>query len=161
MKQFLKILATVFSICFFLFGNMERSIAQNANTYKILSDKIANKDFVFVAQSLTSQGGRLRVLTSEYDVEIKNDSIKSYLPYIGNAQEAPTTSDDAGIIFTSTEFGYTYEPTKKKSWDVTVKFRDQKNTTQFNFTIYDDGNASLNVNSLLRDPISFRGYIKL
>ena len=161
MRPLLKISATVFFISFFLFGNIESCIAQNTNTYKIISDKIANKDFVFVAQSLTSIGGKLRILTSEYDVKVTSDSVISYLPYFGNAQQAPTSSDDAGIIFTSTEFGYTYEAGKKKSWDVSIKFRDQKNTTQFSFIIYDDGNASLNVNNLLRDPISFRGYIKL
>ena len=161
MSPFLKISATVFFISLFLFGNMETSIAQNASTYKMVSEKIVNKDFVFVAQSLTSMGGKLRILTSEYDVKITADSVISYLPYFGIAQQAPTSSDEAGIIFTSTEFGYTYEAGKKKSWDVSIKFRDQKNTTQFSFIIYDDGNASLNVNSLLRDPISFRGYVKM
>ncbi|MEO8769848.1 MAG: DUF4251 domain-containing protein, partial [Ferruginibacter sp.] len=141
MKLLLKISARVFFISFFLFGKTERSMAQNATAYKILSEKIANKDFVFVAQSVTSMGGKLRILTSAYDVKISGDSIISYLPYFGNAQQAPATSDEAGIIFTSTEFGYTYETGKKKSWDVTIKFRDQKNTTQFNFIIYDDGNA--------------------
>jgi hypothetical protein len=161
MKKLLKISTIVFFGCFFMFSNIERSFAQNANTYKIISDKIANKDFVFVAQSLTPISGKLRILTSEYDVKVSADSIISYLPYFGNAQQAPTSSDDAGIIFTSTEFAYIYESSKKKSWDVSIKFRDQKNTTQFSFIIYDNGNASLNVTSLFRDPISFRGYIKM
>lgn len=161
MKQLLKISTAIFFSALFIFCNIEKTFAQNADTYTIISDKIAKKDFVFVAQSLTPIGGKLRILTSEYDVKITADSITSYLPYFGNAQEAPSSSDDAGIIFTSTEFGYTYEAGKKKSWDVSIKFRDQRNTAQFSFIIYDNGEASLNVTSMLRDPISFRGYIKM
>ncbi|MEO6671616.1 MAG: DUF4251 domain-containing protein [Ferruginibacter sp.] len=161
MKQMLKIATYLFVIIFFVMGNTERCLAQNIITSKTVSEKIANKDFVFVAQSLSPMGGTLRILSSQYEVSVSADSVISYLPYFGNAQQAPSNSADAGIIFTSTEFGYNYEAAKKKSWDVNIKFRDQKNTTQFNFIIYDDGNASLNVNSLLRDPISLRGYIKM
>ena len=144
-----------------MLGNIQISLAQNAETYKKVSDRIANKNFVFVAQSLTSQGGKLRILTSEYDVKVSADSIISYLPYFGNADQAPTSSDDAGIFFTSTEFAYNCRTGKKKTWNTEINFRDQRNTTQFSFIIYDDGTALLYVKSLLRDPISFRGYIQL
>ncbi|MFT3912186.1 MAG: DUF4251 domain-containing protein [Ferruginibacter sp.] len=161
MKRSIQISAIVFFICLCLFGMQQKTIAQKADVYKAVSDKIEKKDFVFVAQSLTPLSGPLRVLTSTYDVRVTADSVISYLPYFGKAQQVPSTSEDAGIIFTSTKFDYVSETGKKKSWDVTIKFKDQRNTSTFSFIIYDNGEASLNVTSMLRDPISFRGHIKL
>jgi hypothetical protein len=137
------------------------STAQKTDKYKIVSGKLASKNFIFVANSLTPMQGQLRILTSPYDVRVTPDSVISYLPYFGNAQQAPVSSADAGIIFTSTDFEYNVKDGKKRSFDLEIKFKDQTNTQRFNFIIYDDGSASLNVLSVYRDPISFRGYIKL
>ena len=161
MKRLIQLRAIVFFISLLLFGPQQKTFAQQADVYKAVSDKVVKKDFVFVAQSLTPMNGPLRVLTSDYDVKVTADSVTSYLPYFGKAQQAPSTGEDAGIMFTSTKFEYISETGKKKTWNVTIKFKDQRNTNTFSFIIYDNGEASLNVSSMLRDPISFRGHIKL
>jgi hypothetical protein len=114
-----------------------------------------------MANSLTPMSGRLRILTDPYDVTVKPDTIVSFLPYFGRVDVAPVSSRDGGIMFTSAQFSYTAEKGKKDSWNIEIKFKDQRNASTFNFIIYDNGEASLNVLSPYRDPISFRGEIKL
>lgn len=161
MKRSIQLPAIIIFISFILLGWQQKTVAQSKeDIYKTISDKVVKKDFVFVAQSLTPMSGQLRVLTSEYDVKVTADSIVSYLPYFGRAQQAPSTGE-AGIMFTSTKFDYASETGKKKTWNVTIKIKDQRNANTFSFVIYDNGEASLNVSSMLRDPISFRGHIKL
>ncbi len=159
MKKVIRIAAIAFLFVFSI--GCFSCVAQETDRYKIISDKVANKDFIFSATSLSPMNGKTRTLTDPYEVRVKKDSVISYLPYFGRVQTAPVNPDDAGVNFTSTRFDYKVNAGKKSSWEVNIKFKDQMNTQEFNFTIYDDGSALLNVSSLLRDPISYRGDIKL
>ena len=143
-----------------------RSIAQDSAATKSdvrkqsIKNMIDSQHFTFIAQSVTPLRGRFRNLTSIYDVRIKGDTLKSYLPYFGRAFSAPINETESPLDFTSTDFSYTVTPGKKSGWNVLIKPRNDRNVQQLMFTIYDNGSASLNVNSISRDPISFNGYIQ-
>jgi Domain of unknown function (DUF4251) len=121
--------------------------------------KISGKHFVFKAQTVTPTSGRLRQLTSDYDVKVSGDSLIVYLPYFGRAYSAPINSTDVGINFTSVNFDYNASPRKKKGWDLVIKPKDASGVQDLSFTIFDNGSASLRVNSVNRQPISFNGYL--
>lgn len=142
-------------------NNFSNVFAQQPDKAKMLAEKINSKNFIFVANSLTPLSGPLRILTDPYDVKVNADSIVSYLPFYGRSTQPPTTNEEAGIMFTSVQFDYASATGKKKTWDIDIKFKDQKNTSSFSFIIYENGEASLNVTSMYRDPVSFRGYIKM
>ncbi|HEY9343091.1 MAG TPA: DUF4251 domain-containing protein [Hanamia sp.] len=117
-------------------------------------------EFKFIAERVTPLRGRMRHLTSSYDVTVKNDSLVSYLPFFGRAYQAPMNPSEGGIQFTSTQFSYEVNADKKNSWNVIIKPKDQQDVQQFLFTIFDNGTATLNVTSTNRDPISFYGNIQ-
>lgn len=117
------------------------------------------KNYTFKAQQVYPQSGRNLTLTSEYDVAIRPDSVISFLPYFGRAFTAPINPAEGGIKFTSTDFEYTIEKSKKRSWDIFIKPRDASDVQQMNLTIFDNGNATLQVTSLNRQGITFRGYV--
>jgi len=122
-------------------------------------DFIQSKEFVFKAQTVMPMSGGSRQLTTEYDVRFLGDSIISYLPYFGRSYTATYGSESGGIDFTSTKFDYKTKARKKGGWDVTVKPQDVKEIQEMNFTISENGSASLRVTSTNRQPISFNGYI--
>jgi hypothetical protein len=129
---------------------------------QVIERCISSHNYVFKAQSVLPTGGMpVRQLTSDYDLKVSPDSVISYLPYFGKSYSPPMSTDDAGIMFTSTGFDYTAKEGKKRTWEVEIKFKDQRITQKFNFTIYDNGTAYLQVTGNSRDPISFRGSIKL
>lgn len=117
-------------------------------------------EFKFIAERVTPLRGRMRHLTSSYDVTVKKDSLVSYLPYFGRAYQAPINPSEGGIQFTSTQFSYEVSDDKKNSWNVILKPGDQPDVQQFLFTIFENGTATLNVTSTHRDPISFYGNIQ-
>jgi len=123
------------------------------------ASKISGKHFIFKAQTATPTSGRLRQLTSDYDVKVSGDSLIAYLPYFGRAYSAPIDPTDGGINFTSVSFDYKYSQ-RKKGWDLTIKPKDANGIQDLSFTIFDNGTASLRVNSINRQPISFNGYLE-
>jgi hypothetical protein len=66
---------------------------------------------------------------------------------------------DVGVQFTSTKFEYSVMPAKKNSWEVKIVPKDNTDIREMNFTIFNDGTASLNILSNFRDAISYRGHI--
>jgi len=116
------------------------------------------QNYIFKAQYAAPLAGRSRALTSDYDLAIKRDTIISYLPYFGRAYAAPTNLTGGGIEFTSTNFKYTPER-KKNRWEIMIQPKDASDIQDMSLTIYDNGRASLHVNSVNRQSISFDGYI--
>lgn len=129
--------------------DLDKSVVQNI---------IQTKEFVFKAQSVTPMSGMTRQLTTGYDVRFLGDSIVAYLPYFGRAYSAGY-GEGGGIDFTSTKFEYKLNERRKGGWDVSIKPQDVKDVQIMNFSISENGYATLQVNSNNRQPISFYGYI--
>ena len=161
MKAYTSVVAILFFITIF-FGSIQISAAQDKKQAKeIITQKlIANQQYVFCAQNVTPMSGRQRFLTSEYTVNIVKDTIQCDLPYFGRAYSAPMSTSDNGIKFTSTNFNYTIDSTKKGKYKVTIKPKDAQDVQVMNFTIFSNGTASLNVSCTNRQAISFNGYIE-
>jgi hypothetical protein len=120
---------------------------------------LETKNFIFKAQTVNPQRGRLRQLTSEYDVVVTNDTVIAFLPYFGRAYSAPIDPSEGGIKFTSGKFDYSLTAGKKKSWTLKIKPDDIKDVQDLYFTIFENKKATLLVNSMNRESILFNGYI--
>ena len=134
----------------------QADLTLNAATVKSM---VENKNFVFVALSVTPMTGRRRELTSSYQISILKDTIISYLPFFGRGYIAPVSPTDIDFDFTSAKFSYAATPAKK-GWNILIKPSDQKYLQQLYFRVFENGTASLNVTSVDRSFISYSGYIK-
>jgi hypothetical protein len=148
-KSLLALFVTVLSSTIIHAQNLDKSVVQNF---------VRSKEFVFKAQTVMPMTGASRQLTSEYDVKFLGDSIVAYLPYFGRAYSAGY-GEGGGIDFTSTKFDYKVKQRRKGGWDIAIKPNDAKDIQQLNFTVSDNGYATLQVTSNNRQPISFNGYI--
>ncbi len=142
------------------------SSTKNTSAYKndtspiTIKNMIDSQSFIFMAETVNPLRGRFRILTSPYDVTVSQDSLISYLPYFGRAYTAPIDPSQGGIQFTSTDFSYDVKHEKSDKWDILIKPKDRQDVQQLNFSIFDNGTASLNVISISREPISFNGHLQ-
>ena len=120
---------------------------------------VESRNFIFKAESVFPQQGRSRQLTSEYDLTISRDTISSFLPYFGRAYSAPVNPSEGGIKFTSVKFDYQPAKEKKGRWEILIKPDDAQDVRELYLTVYNNGRATLRVNSVNRQTISFNGYI--
>ncbi len=120
---------------------------------------LESKNFVFKAESVNPPRGRFRQLTSDYDLVVTGDTVIAYLPYFGRAYSAPINASEGGIKFTSSNFDYTVDKKKKRSYEILIKPNDAPEVQALYLTVFDNNKASLRVNSLNRESISFNGYI--
>jgi len=92
---------------------------------------------------------------------VKPDTLVSYLPYYGRSFSAPVNTTDAALQFTSLNYDYSVKNKKKNRWDITIKPKDISRIRDLNLTVFDNGRASLRVNSNDRESITFDGYLKV
>lgn len=141
-------------------------VAQSAVEKEKMASDVQNavemRDFEFKATYAYPTGYKSIYLSPFYDVKVSADTVKAYLPFYGRAYRAPMDSREGGYRFTSTDFEYQAEKGKKKgSWDITITFHDLNRPVTFNFDIWENGKAHLNVSDTDRQPISFQGELVL
>lgn len=128
-----------------------------------LQQLIQQKEYIFKAVHVSPMQGPTRTLTSNYTLRISGDTIEAYLPYFGRAYSAPSNLSEGGIKFTSTNFDYKINQRKNKSFDITIKPNDIEKADLRGIVLYlnifEGGSASLNINMMNRQPISFTGSI--
>jgi len=157
----LKYLFIVLAACL-AFSNCStnKKISKNSAEDVSYSNMVDSQKFVFVAESMNPLRGRLRTLTSPYDVTVLKDTLQSYLPYFGRSYNPSIAETTSPLDFTSTNFSYSVSPFKKDAWTITIKPKDKSSIQQYHFTVFNNGSATLNVTSTSSDPISFNGRIK-
>ncbi|MDO4159798.1 MAG: DUF4251 domain-containing protein [Prevotellaceae bacterium] len=101
--------------------------------------------------------GRSVTLTSDYELEVINDSVISYLPYFGRAYSIPY-GGGKGLNFTAHISEYLSEK-KKNGTQISFKAKNDEDTYTFNIEVFESGTAIINVFSQQRDRISFDGEL--
>ena len=105
--------------------------------------------------------GRSIPLTSSYSLEIRNDSVISYLPYYGRAYSIPYGGGD-GLNFKAVLKEYSMKMDKKGNAVIEFIARNPEDRYEYRIKVFPNGSASIDVNMQNRQSISFQGelYIK-
>ncbi len=100
-----------------------------------------------------------RSVTSDFYLELRGDTLRSYLPYLGDAH-MPTMSPSIGLNFE--EPVLTYKESKpKKFTQIDIDVRTREDSYHYVIEMYDNGQAYIRVRSMNRDPISFDGTLEI
>jgi len=155
----MKLILALLLVTPFVTSAQSKTEDKKAAKLAAIKNMVESQNYIFKAQSASPMGGRVRQLTSDYDVKVTKENIVSYLPYFGRAYSAPIDPTKGGIQFTSKNFDYTLTPGKKDGWSALIKPKDYSDVQQMTLTISSTGYASLQVTSTNRQPISFNGTV--
>lgn len=122
--------------------------------------KIQSKEYTVQANYAQPMRGKQIYLNHNYDLKIKNDSAFAFLPYFGVAYSAPYGGGEGGIKFSEPVKDYTANPNKRNDgWDIRFKIDAREHNYDIFMTVFNNGSATITVNSYQRDPISFSGKL--
>ena len=153
----ISLLALLISALFFSCSNSKK--IEKLDNEEIIA-MLNSQRFVFVAERVNPLRGSSRILTSSYDVTVKNDTLISYLPYFGQAFQAPYNPSKSPLEFKSYKFSYNIKQNNKDDWQVYITPNDYPQVQQLIFEIFGNGTATLNIQNMQSDPISFYGHIE-
>jgi len=157
-KRSIKVGFVIIFLSLFLIrcSSSKKAVALNESDVKNIID---SSQFTFVAERMNPMRGASRILTSYYDVEVKKDTLSSYLPFFGRSYQAPLDPSKSPLAFHSYNFTYKSQQKNNDQWQVFINPKDRQEIQQLLFTIFNNGSATLNVVSTNRDAISFYGHI--
>jgi hypothetical protein len=122
-----------------------------------LQDMVENRTFIFQASDMYPRGAGGVRLGYDCDVQISNDVITSYLPFIGKAY-VRNYGNTTGFDFTEQVKSYSFN-LKKKGIEVNVETETDNGLLNFNFFITETGASTLTVSGIQRQSISYYGII--
>lgn len=136
--------------------------SQNPGRVEKMRTVIEQKNFTFKPEAilpLASTGGRLDLATGRYVVTLNNGTLTSDLPFVGESISPTIGRDEENIRFTTTDFTYNVKNIKKNHWEITLRPQNQQQVSDMVFSVFDNGTATLRVNSNTRQAVSFSGYL--
>ena len=97
----------------------------------------------------------------DFFLELRGDTLRSYLPYLGQAQVSPSLSPSIGLNFEERIILYKESRPKSKYTQIDIDVKTHEDSYHYVVELYDSGSASIRVRSLNRDPISFDGSLDI
>ena len=98
-----------------------------------------------------------KTVSSDFFLELRGDTLRSYLPYWGQAYQAPMGSTSIGLNFEAPILRYSQTRPKPNKTLLELDVRTLEDTYHYFIDLYDTGEAYIHVRSLSHDPISFDG----
>lgn len=101
-----------------------------------------------------------RTVNSQFFLELRGDTLCSYLPYMGQVHQAPMISPSIGLNFEAPILNYNESRPKKNCTRMELDVKTQEDSYHYSIDVYDTGEADIRVRSQNRDPISFDGRME-
>ena len=95
-------------------------------------------------------------MVNNYSVKVKDNVLISYLPFIGQAWRVPYGGGHA-LNFDAPIVNYTVTQPRTDGYEIRIYVKTDEDEHLYRLTVFDNGRASLDVQSQNRDRISYTG----
>ena len=150
------VLAAALAGCATTAERMERE----AQTAAQVSEALASRHYTINVLMMYPQRGRAVNLTTNYSVEVKGDSLISYLPYFGRAYNVPY-GGGKGLNFIAPITGYQTETDRKGITRVVLTSETEEDHYRYILEVSSSGDSYIQVQSRQRDFIRYSGRMDL
>ena len=157
MKKVLAILVTGFGLI--VLGGCATSAekaARLAEQAKKVTAALNERKYKIGIENMYPLRGQARVVSYGYSVEVRNDSLFSYLPYFGRAYSVPY-GGGKGLNFSAPIKSYQEREIKQGVRRIEIGVTNEEDTYLYSIEVFDSGNASVDVQARQRDHVSYTG----
>jgi len=103
--------------------------------------------------------GSSRSVSYGYSVEVRNDTLFSYLPYFGRAYNVPY-GGGKGLNFSHPIENYQEYQKKNGQRHIEIGLTNEEDTYLYTIEVFDNGNSSVEVLSRQRERIFYTGMME-
>lgn len=159
----MKILIVVISFSVSVLGvlgvtvSQDKAVRRSAAAQKV-RNAVESRCYTISVDMMQPRSMPPRSLDYGYGVRVAGDSVYSCLPYAGRAYSVPYGGGRA-LRFDGLIRSYSAQRKRKNRIVVTLSVANDEDTYTYTFNIYDSGNASVVVQPVNREGISFTGNI--
>ena len=158
MKKYLFVFIVAVSIFMSCATQQERAERRELMR-KAVTEAVAKREMRIEIISMNAMRYGNRNVGVDFFLELHGDSVRSYLPYLGVAHQAPMMSPGIGLNFDTRAISIKESHPKADLSRLEIDLRTSEDRYSYTVELYDSGKAYIHVNSQHRDPISFDGEL--
>ena len=161
-KWILPLLATVLAVsaCGLLSSETrEERVVREAKEAKLVRQGLETGNFTIDIDRMYPLRGSSKMV-SNYSIKVKDGVLISHLPFIGQAWRVPYGGGHA-LTFDAPIVNYTVTRPRNDGYEVRIYVKTDEDEHLYRLTVFDNGRASLDVQSQNRDRISYSGQMNL
>lgn len=132
---------------------------RKAKTQQAVTEAIASRELHIDIKSMNTLRYGTKTVTPDFYLELKGDTLKSYLPYMGQAHTAPVMSPSKGLNFEEHIHNYLVSKLKVDRTQIELDVKTEEDSYHYFIDVYDTGDTYIYVKPLNRDPVSFDGFV--
>ena len=139
-----------------------RKLTKKERQQVAVVDAIAAKRWHIDINTMSTMRYGSKTVTPDFYLELRGDTLRSYLPYLGQVHVSSTLSPSIGLNFE--EPVLTYKESKPKSnkyTQIDIDVKTKEDSYHYVIELYGNGQAYIRVRSMYRDPISFDGTLEV
>ena len=133
----------------------EERAAREAREAQMVREGIENADFTIDITRMYPLRGTGKTV-SNYSIKVKDGVLVSHLPYIGVAWRVPYGGGHA-LNFDAPIVNYTVVQPRTDGYEVRIYVKTDEDEHLYLLTLFDNGRASLDVQSGNRERVSYSG----
>ena len=118
------------------------------------------RDYKIAVNRMYPMKGSSRSVSYGYSVEVRNDSLISYLPYFGGAYNVPY-GGGKGLNFSERIGSYRESQKNNGERQIEINVTNEEDTYIYLIKVFSNGNSSIDVTSRQRDHISYSGELEV
>lgn len=155
MKRWLFLIGMVLALagCATQQQRAERQLAMKKAVARMLEKKEWHVDVTM----MSSMRYGSHSVTPDFFLELRGDTLRSYLPYLGQSYQAPMYSQSGGLDFEKPLRTYKETHPKEDLTKMEMDVKTEDDNFHFVVEVFDTGKTYIHVRSNHRDPISFDG----
>ena len=162
MKRVILLILVAISAAILLSGcaTSEEKAAQMAELSANVTNALNNRDYKIAIDRMYPMRGSSRHVSFGYSVEVRNDTLVSYLPYFGRAYNVPY-GGGKGLNFTAPIGSYQEFMKRNGQRHIEIGVTNEEDTYFYTIEVFDNGNSSVEVRARQRERISYSGNVVL
>ena len=122
-----------------------------------ITEAVASRQLHIDISSMSTLRYGSKTVSSDFFLELRGDTLCSFLPYLGQAYQASVESPSIGLNFEMPILRYSESRPKANKTQIELDVKTQEDLFHYLIDVYDTGEAYIRVRSINRDPISFDG----
>lgn len=138
----------------------EEKAAQMTELSAYVTNALNNRDYKIAIDRMYPMRGSSRHVSYGYSVEVRNDTLISYLPYFGRAYNVPY-GGGKGLNFSAPIGSYQEFMKGNGQRHIEIGVTNDEDTYFYTIEVFDNGSSSVEVRARQRERISYSGTIDL
>ena len=136
----------------------EEKAAQMAELSANVTNALNTREYKIAIDRMYPMRGSSRHVSYGYSVEVRNDTLISYLPYFGRAYNVPY-GGGKGLNFTAPISDYQEYLKRNGSRHIEIGLSNDEDIFLYTIEVFDNGSSIVEVRSRQRERISYSGTI--